>query len=314
MAFWWVNHRKTFRTEIGGGFIWAPQTTKAGDRHETYTNLTKTRPGDQVFSYAALQIRGVGIVTGACIEQEIPPEIGPAGVDWEHRSGWLVPVEWHMLSQPLSPKPHIGEIRPLLPTQNSPLDKNGDGSESCYLASISDSLASLLLGLMSDEDVLAVTETAEESRDSRESDAETKKILEAPIGETEKKQLVNARKGQGKYRHNVEAVEHDCRLTRVTHRSFLVASHIKPWAKSTNAERLDGQNGLLLSPHADRLFDRGWISFQDNGDILCANDLTARTMRAWGLDPSANVGAFSDQQKAYLTYHREHVYKGRASA
>lgn len=311
MAFWWVNHGKTYQTEIDGGFIWAPQRTKAGDKHETYTNLTKTRPGDQIFSYATLQIRGVGTVTGECIEQEIPPEIGPTGVVWEHRSGWLVPVEWQMLAQPFSPRACFSQIRPFLPTQNSPLDKNGDGSESCYLASISESLAGILLGLMSSEDVVAVDEAVAESRESREDDAEMKKILEEPIGATEKKQLVNARMGQGRYRHNVEAVEHGCRLTRVTHKGFLVASHIKPWAKSTNAERLDGQNGLLLSPHADRLFDRGWISFQDNGDILCATALIAGLMRAWGLDPCANVGAFSDQQKAYLTYHREHVYKGR---
>jgi putative restriction endonuclease len=92
----------------------------------------------------------------------------------------------------------------------------------------------------------------------------------------------------------------------------LIASHIKPWAKSNNSERLDGNNGLLLAPHADKLFDRGWISFQDNGDILCANDLAARTMQAWGLDPLANVGTFSDHQKVYLAYHRDHVYKGRA--
>jgi putative restriction endonuclease len=315
MAFWWVNHGKTYQSEIDGGFIWAPQKTKAGYRHETYTNLTKTRPGDQLFSYAGLQIRGVGTVAGTCIEQEIPPESGRAGVVWRHRSGWLVPVEWQMLTRPFSPRDHFSKIRPILPTQNSPLDKNGDGSESCYLASISDSLAKVLLGLVSTEDRLAVTEAAGESQDDREGDAEEKKILDAAsIGDTEKKQLIDARKGQGRYRRNVEAVERGCRLTRVTHRSFLIASHIKPWAKSNDAERLDGNNGFLLAPHADRLFDRGWISFQDNGDVFCANDVTARTMRAWGLDPSANVGAFNERQKEYLKYHREHVYKGRTGA
>jgi hypothetical protein len=310
MAFWWVNHGKTYQTERDNDFIWAPQRAKNGAKRETYTTLTRTQPGDRIFSYANGLIQAVGKVTGACIEQPRPPEYGPAGDVWGLR-GWLVPVEWETLTRPISPRANISLIRPLLPASYTPLDKNDNGTENCYLASISDGLGNLLLGLMSSEDVLAVTEAAEESQDDREGDAETKKILEAPIGETEKKQLINARKGQGRYRRNVEAVERGCRLTRVTHRSFLVASHIKPWAKSNNAERLDGYNGLLLSPHADRLFDRGWISFQDNGDILCASDVAARTMRTWGLDPSANVGAFNDQQKAYLAYHREHVYKGR---
>lgn len=94
----------------------------------------------------------------------------------------------------------------------------------------------------------------------------------------------------------------------------MVASHIKPWAKSNNAERLDGNNGFLLSPHVDKLFDRGWISFQDNGDILCANHMAEEVMRSWGLSASVGVGGFNDRQKAYLAYHREYVYEGRWGA
>jgi hypothetical protein len=149
-----------------------------------------------------------------------------------------------MLTQPLSPRTHISQIRPLLPTQYTPLDKNDNGTENCYLASISDSLGALLLQLMSSEDVLRVAQVAAELRDDCEGEAEEEEIRSAPITETQKKQLINARSGQGKYRLNVEAVEYRCRLTGVSHKSFLVASHIKPWAKSNNAERLDGNNGF----------------------------------------------------------------------
>ena len=313
MAFWWVNHGKTYQTERDNDFIWAPQRAKNGAKRETYTTLTRTQPGDRIFSYANGLIQAVGRVTGTCIEQPRPAEYGPAGGVWG-LTGWMVPVEWETLTRQISPRANISLIRPLLPASNAPLNENDNGTENCYLASISDSLGNLLLGLVSSEDALAITEAAEESQDDREGDVEAKKILEAPIGETEKKQLINARKGEGRYGHNVEAVECGCRLTRVTHRSFLVASHIKPWAKSNNAERLDGNNGLLLSPHADRLFDHGWVSFRDNGDTMCANDVAAGAMRARGLYPSANVGAFNDQQKAYLVYHRDHVYKGRTGA
>lgn len=159
-------------------------------------------------------------MTGACVEQPKPREYGSAGDDW-NLSGWLVPVEWRMLTQPLSPRTHISQIRPLLPTQYTPLDKNDNGTENCYLASISDSLGALLLQLMSSEDVLRVAQVAAELRDDREGEAEEEEIRSAPITETQKKQLINARRSQGKYRLNVEAVEHRCRLTRGFAQEFL---------------------------------------------------------------------------------------------
>jgi predicted restriction endonuclease len=55
---------------------------------------------------------------------------------------------------------------------------------------------------------------------------------------------------------------------RPTREEHLRASHCKPWRDSSNEERLDGENGLLLRPNADHLFDRGFIGFEDNGDVL----------------------------------------------
>jgi putative restriction endonuclease len=100
-----------------------------------------------------------------------------------------------------------------------------------------------------------------------------------------------------------------CRITGISDQNYLVASHIKPWCESDNNERLDGNNGLLLSPHIDRLFDRGWISFEDDGRLIVCNDATKQVMNAWGLDHNLNVGNFSDCQKRYLAYHREAILK-----
>ncbi|MCY1451316.1 hypothetical protein D9M71_681760 [compost metagenome] len=91
--------------------------------------------------------------------------------------------------------------------------------------------------------------------------------------------------------------------------SFLVASHIRPWKDSDNAERLDGHNGLMLAPHVDRLFDRGWISFTDDGSLL-ALDRALPILEAWSIEPNSPVGAFTAAQKVYLSYHREEVFRG----
>ena len=113
------------------------------------------------------------------------------------------------------------------------------------------------------------------------------------IGETQKQQLVSARRGQGIFKANVRLNEKRCRVTGITNPRLLIASHIKPWAKSSDHEKLDGCNGLFLSPHIDRLFDRGLISFADDGTLLRSSELDIAILNAWGIPADTNVGAFT---------------------
>jgi predicted restriction endonuclease len=69
-------------------------------------------------------------------------------------------------------------------------------------------------------------------------------------------------------------LEAGCRLTGVTDRRFLRAIHIKPWSRSDSREKLDGNNGLLIAPHIDHLFDKGFISFEDDGSVMTSKSLT----------------------------------------
>jgi putative restriction endonuclease len=82
------------------------------------------------------------------------------------------------------------------------------------------------------------------------------------IPDTQRKAIIPARLGPGKFRANVQGVERACRVTKVDQLEHLVASHTKPWRDSTNEERLDGENGLLLTPTIDHLFDKGFIVYQ----------------------------------------------------
>jgi hypothetical protein len=129
------------------------------------------------------------------------------------------------------------------------------------------------------------------------------------IDETEKDQLIRARRGQGKYRSNVASVETACRLTGVHQEEHLRASHIKPWRVSNDEQRLDGNNGLLLSPHVDHLFDRGWISFNDDGSLMIAPELEPEIWERWGLDFEPKTRSFNPAQQQYLAYHRDYVFR-----
>ena len=74
--------------------------------------------------------------------------------------------------------------------------------------------------------------------------------------------------------------------------------------------KLDGFNGLLLSPHVDHLFDEGFISFKNNGDLLLAKVLNPQVLDQWALLREQNVGSFRPEQCAYLEYHRDEVFSG----
>ncbi|OIQ78569.1 hypothetical protein GALL_397160 [mine drainage metagenome] len=89
----------------------------------------------------------------------------------------------------------------------------------------------------------------------------------------------------------------------------LVASHIKPWSKSNDLEKLDGFNGLLLSPHIDHLFDKGFISFTNRGTLLTAQNLHSEVLDKWHLERNQQVGQFSVDQNKYLEYHRDMIFE-----
>ena len=81
---------------------------------------------------------------------------------------------------------------------------------------------------------------------------------DASVKETDREAIVRARRGQGLFKQRVMRIESRCRITGVDNPSHLLASHCKPWRDSSNEERLNGENGLLLTPSIDHLFDRGF--------------------------------------------------------
>ncbi|HEX8739921.1 MAG TPA: HNH endonuclease signature motif containing protein [Casimicrobiaceae bacterium] len=129
------------------------------------------------------------------------------------------------------------------------------------------------------------------------------------LNDTTREAIVLARRVQGVFKDRVRRIERACRITGVDRTEHLRASHCKPWRDSTNEERLDGENGLLLTPNADHLFDRGFIGFSDRGDVLISPVAHRESLARLGVDPRGrpNVGQFSEAQRRYLDFHRENV-------
>ncbi len=232
-------------------------------------------------------------------------------------------IKFHELTNRIRPKDHIDELRSLLPEKYAPLRPNGDGLQSVYLTEIDAPLAAVLLRLIGRETDEVVGVARDMGRVERETPApeptleDWERHVEATIREdrrmeeTERQALIQARRGQGLFRANVQQVERACRVTKVERPEHLIASHTKPWRDSTNDERLDGENGLLLTPTIDHLFDKGFISFDSNGDLLVSPVADRISLARMGIasERKVNVGAFSQGQRRFLEYHRDNVLR-----
>jgi len=125
-------------------------------------------------------------------------------------------------------------------------------------------------------------------------------------GPTEKAQFINARIGQGQFRKSLLSYWGECAVTGVGYSAMLLASHIKPWSKSSDYERLDQFNGLLLTPNLDRAFDQGLISFAETGLILLSKSL--KGAQKLGINSEMNIELTKEHQQ-YMKFHREIVFK-----
>ena len=125
---------------------------------------------------------------------------------------------------------------------------------------------------------------------------------------TEIETLIKARLGQGRFRQKLLELYPNCPLTGLDVQSLLIASHIKPWSKCNNEERLDPSNGLMLAPNIDALFDSGLITFDTDGTIKISPKIDLKNQKRLGISPDMKLKIEPESEK-YFEYHRNHVFQ-----
>jgi hypothetical protein len=140
-----------------------------------------------------------------------------------------------------------------------------------------------------------------------------KKQISRPKGEqkkpnyTERRGLVTSRVGQGWYRQEIlKKWGNECSITGCSLTEILISSHIKGWSECEDSERLDPNNGILLSPNVDSLFDKHLISFNDNGSMIMSDRISENELQILGLN-STMVIDVSEEMKPYLNFHRSRL-------
>ncbi|MBZ8134384.1 hypothetical protein CLD20_13965 [Afifella sp. IM 167] len=139
----------------------------------------------------------------------------------------------------------------------------------------------------------------------RSVEADVEVVNARQLDATTKKQLIDARRGQGQFREDLRKLWRGrCAVTGCEVDDVLRASHIKPWRDASDQERLDPRNGLLLSATLDALFDRYLISFEDGGKMLISPAIKAVEFEHLPLNPESQIDV-PEGTKKYLTYHRQ---------
>lgn len=318
MQYWWVNQNQTGPQEWAGGYLWSPKRNRGGGRNPFYEFMREVIPGDLVLAFAKTRIPKIGIAQSFAYSCPKPPEFGKAGPNWEF-VGWKVDVRWIDLDNKIRPAEYLSRLTPHFPQRYAPLQMDGRGKQSIYLTRIPGALMNALVNLighqartlmqMNQSFDHAATDPIGASQFEWEEHLRREVEHAAGIAPTDKAQIILARRGQGRFKDNVSRIEKHCRVTQVDRKEYLRASHIKPWRDADNAERLDGENGLLLTPSIDHLFDRGFISFQDDGRLILSPAAHSLSLERMGIprDGRLKTGAFHAGQRRYLEHHRDAV-------
>ena len=295
MAFWWVNQGRTYQAERQGGYLWAPKRNKSGRELHHWSTMTRVRPGDVIFSYVRKQIVAVSIAKTGATDSHRPEELGRQ--DKWRLQGWQVRIAYRDLSNPLPISPILDHLQQQLPEKYSPLKPSGTGNEG-YLYALPPSAGRYLLRQIGSSEQIADDMIIEAS------------VKDSASQSTERRALIQSRIGQGEFRTKLlRRWGGRCCVTSLSVEELLRASHIKPWKDSSNAERLDPFNGLLLGPAHDAAFDKGLITFQHDGAIIISKTVDPSQLELLGISAVAQINNLEQDHAKYLEYHRQYVYR-----
>lgn len=283
--YWIVNRNNT--ANDSDNFLWAPETRADGKKYKFYSDIRDIKDGDIIYSLSNSKIEYVGLALGFAYKASKPDGLQN---NWKNE-GYKLDVKFERILSPIL----LADIKYVIKKElkdNTLFTKNCTVKQGAYIAPIGKSLAAYIEVFL-EKQLFNINSSAEAD----------------VLRETENQSLVRARLGQNIFKKNLYQIENSCRVTKTSDITFLIASHIKPWRDSSDKERLDGYNGLLLAPHIDKLFDNGYISFEDDGQLIVSPHLSEQILFEWNIKRELNVGKFKSQQKLYLDYHRKNIFK-----
>lgn len=297
--FYWVNIGTSFKEVAEFKFLWAPKNTlnQKGQSiiDADWKAVPNVKKGDIIFCNYQGSLIHISVATKDAYESERPEN---RSFDQWKKDGYKIDIDLHTLSYPITNNDFKDEFIPMFNDKCVPkLFAQNKSVSQKYMVKLPVAAGVFLLDLVGDE--------AFNIQDSMASNSARDSNQTAPEG-YDKEVTAKARVGQGKFRQDVMALWSDtCAVTGLDIKMLLTASHILPWQLSNPHQKVDKFNGLALSPNIDKLFDKGFISFDEKGDILIKNSLSTDALKAVGVDKKMAIKNLTKEHLAYLKEHRE---------
>lgn len=294
MEFYWVNVGATINEVIEGNFLWAPENsrTKSGKikQLDHWDNVAKVKSGDVIFCCHDKKITHIALAEADAHAHDRPN--GRAFSTWGN-VGNRVEVSLTELKVPIARDDISNDFILMYDSRCVPRIFTESGTlKQIYMASLPRDAGVYLLET---GDALAQFQDALLVQGSNG----------ARLSATTRDAIVKARVGQGRFRSDLlRNWGSRCALTGLSNVDLLVASHIHPWSLSNNDERIDPNNGLLLAAHVDRLFDKGLISFDDEGKLLVSTSIGKADQDILALNRFPGLRRISDGHREFLRRHR----------
>ena len=291
MRFFLVFQGTTYQEEKKLSCLWAPKFGKSGQEVHHHKRLVEVKINDRIIHLVNRKIVAISTAKSRAYDAEAPWKQDDSR-PWL-KNGRKIDVEMIELSEQILIDNIFQKIKPYLPEKYSPFDRNGSGNQG-YFYEINSKIFNTILNTDFTNDFYDLDNL------NRPESESTKDIL---------KLNVRSSTWQSYFKNQLFKLwGSSCLVTGIKNENLLIGAHIKPWAKSSDEEKIDPYNGLLLSPNADKLFEIGLISFQDNGSMMISDKINLSELKKLGIENNIQIG-FKEKNLIYLKYHRENKFK-----
>ncbi|CUB44017.1 MULTISPECIES: HNH endonuclease [Bacillus cereus group] len=300
-----VMQGHTYQEEKKLGIIWSPKKDKGGNVPHSWKRMMEVKKGDQVFHYVKGNIVAVSIAVEDCKESS-KPSIMKSHDQWNNE-GYLVSLQYHELDTLINIRENFERISQLLPIKYSPFQSDANGNQG-YLYPCNEELALKLMELIGDSNIYKINDEQLELAVDPVRRTENNTLIPV-IAETESEVKAKIRIGQQKFREELMGIWNGkCALCGINLPELLRASHSKPWKDSTSMERLDPYNGVLLCCNHDALYDKGFITFDGQGQVHISPLIIEADYLMFGLIPKVKI-AVHPENKTYFKWHKRNIFK-----
>lgn len=301
MAYYWVNLGVSYKEVRDFKFLWAPSHTYTASGEKTvkagWGHVPNIKKDDVIICHENKRI----IYVAQALDDAYPalrPESRTYD-EWK-KEGNKVDVNLIVLERPVSTDEFKHHIIERFNEQCEPKLFTVDGNATQnYMVAIPESVASIVLSSLDSANLGLLKQPSKPSGDTKR--RKKRKVIKGGVRSARSK----ARIGQGAFRDEVLDIwNQTCPVTKVALPELLIASHIVSWVLSDDDEKVDGYNGFPFVPNVDKLFDKGLISFADDGLLLISPHLSVATLNALGIREDTKISGLTEEHTFYLAKHR----------